>query len=129
MSHKCLTFLNYIQYQDKATRFERPNTLPSSTVPDMAMSAREILIRFAQGRPVSVSNKLHYTGDEYLPDVRKMDLVERDEMIEANKSVINTLKKEIDDKVKARKALAIKKLEKPKKDDKEDEITIVEEVK
>lgn len=73
------------------------NTLPSETVPDMSMSVNEILTRFAQGRPLSVSNNLHYTGDDYTPDVRTMDLVELEEMRRANAERINELNKKLEE--------------------------------
>lgn len=80
------------------------NTLPSETVPDMSMSVNEILTRFAQGRPLSVSNNLHYTGDEYTPDVRTMDLVELEEMRRANAERINELNNKLEEVDKEKKS-------------------------
>lgn len=71
---------------------EELNTLPSLTVPDQSMSVDEILQRFATGRPIpDLSSKMTYTGDQYLPDLKRLDLVEQQELIDRNKQHINDL--------------------------------------
>lgn len=62
---------------------------PSMTEPDQCLSLREILQRYAQGKPLTKNNRLMYTGDDFTPDLRSMDLVE-----------IDDLKKEVDQNIK-----------------------------
>jgi len=81
------------------------NNQPSLTVPDMAMSVQEILQRFATGRPIpDFSNNLHYGGEDYYPDMKKLDLVEQQEIIEINNRRIQ----ELEDKIRRSAAAAAK---------------------
>jgi hypothetical protein len=62
------------------------NDQPDQTIPDQAMSIKEILKRFARGLPIE-QFKPNYdnddvTADDYLPDPRTMDLAERQEFAE-----------------------------------------------
>lgn len=54
------------------------NTLPSKTIPDQAMSIREIINRSQKGLPVTgVSVPLYNeTEDGIMPDLRNMDISE-----------------------------------------------------
>lgn len=105
-----------VRFQTQYDRFnveEEVNEFPSETVPDMAMSIPEIMMRFTTGRPVpNTSNMLSYHGDDYYPDTRSMDLVEKSEMIEANRERIKNLQKEVDEKLQHRKNAAKQKREK-----------------
>lgn len=83
------------------------NNNPSMTVPDMSLSVQEILQRYAQGRPLSVSSNLHFTGDDYTPDVRKMDLTELEDMRRQNAERINELQQKL---VEAKKSKESKKI-------------------
>lgn len=67
------------------------NGEPSMTQPDMTMSISEILNRFAAGRPPSFQQNLRYTGEEFRPEMRGMDLVEQNELIKANAARISEL--------------------------------------
>lgn len=78
------------------------NGMPSMTTPDMTMSISEILQRFAAGRPPSFANNLHYTGEQMLPDMRTLDLVEQDELIKANAERVEALKKSYNEKADLR---------------------------
>lgn len=49
--------------------------LPSLTEPDQTLTLREMLTRYAQGKPLS-KNRLAYHGDEIMPDIRTLDLEE-----------------------------------------------------
>lgn len=73
------------------------NDQPSKTVPDQALSVKEILQRYAQGRPLHIDNssRLTYTGDEYAPDVRTMDLVDIDRLKADTQEEINRLNNEL----------------------------------
>lgn len=77
-----------------ADEFDIPleyNEEPSMTVPDQSMSVREIMDRFARGLPVSGHKVPVYDGEEDLPDMKKLDLSERAEMIEANAALIKEM--------------------------------------
>lgn len=54
-------------------------TLKSETIPDQSMSIREIMTRFANGTLDDISTDYPYTED--LPDIRGLDIVERDQML------------------------------------------------
>lgn len=52
------------------------NKEPSLTIPNAAMTVRELLIRFAAGMPVTAGKVPLYEGDHDEPDIDKMDHVE-----------------------------------------------------
>lgn len=54
------------------------NQKPSETVPDQSLSIKEIISRFASGKPLPQS-ETYYT-DEVLPDIKKLDLVDIHEL-------------------------------------------------
>lgn len=112
------TAYNY-QYKEKletdedkklySHRFEY-NPAPSMTTPDMAMTPREILKRFANGQSLSKSNNLMFQqpegqdGIDYdvYPDLRKMDITEIQEMVEWNQKRTQEIEDEIKTKRKER---------------------------
>lgn len=55
-------------------------TQPSLTVPDQTMSIREILNRYARGLPVGGSRIATFDEDDDLPDIKTLDLTERQEL-------------------------------------------------
>lgn len=85
-----------------AYNYERPKgqvfTQPSLTVPDQSMSIREILHRFARGLSPSSSRTPMFEGndqtefDEYMPDLRGLDLSEREEVLAAAKAEVDEIK-------------------------------------
>lgn len=79
------------------------NSDPSLTVPDMAMSPAEIMRRFAQGRGVPQSPNLVFTGDEYLPDMRTMDLVDIENLTAENQHKIKMLSAQLQEEEKRKK--------------------------
>lgn len=56
------------------------NSLPSLTIPNEAMSIREILVRYARGLPINGARVPIYDVENDLPDPRKMDLADWEEM-------------------------------------------------
>lgn len=63
------------------------NTQPSETVPDQSLTVKEIYQRFASGRPLSKSRNLHFTGDDFFPESRSLDLVDmHDEYLNASQA-------------------------------------------
>jgi len=77
-------------------------TGPSLTVPDMSMSIREIFQRFASGLPLTYSNKLTYTGDDYTPDLRGLDLVEIEQLYENAAGDIQQYQNDLSELIKQR---------------------------
>lgn len=78
-----MIFRNIINYEEYKGEV---NTQISQTIPDQAMSIKEILERYARGLPIE-QFKPHYddddvTEDDYLPDPRTLDLAERQELAE-----------------------------------------------
>lgn len=88
------------------------NDEASMTVPDQAMSVQEIMLRFTSGRPVNLNSELMYTDDQLLPDLARMDFVERQELIEANAERIKNLQAQVDEKRAVRLEAARAKREK-----------------
>ena len=70
------------------------NTLPSLTVPDQTMSIRTILDRHSRGLPIDGIKIPIYEGEENdLPDYRRLDLAEREELAHLYKNEIQDIKK------------------------------------
>lgn len=98
-----------VTWIESPTRFEVREFGESQTVPDMSMSVQEIMIRFASGRPLSFSRNLVYTGDDYTPDLRSMDLSEIQELQEENSAHIRRLTDEINERREKRRQARVKK--------------------
>ncbi len=76
-------FRNIMTYEEYLGKV---NDQPDQTIPDQAMSIKEILKRYARGLPVE-QFKPNYedddvSTDDFLPDPRTMDLAERQEFEE-----------------------------------------------
>lgn len=69
------TILNYKEYKGQV------NKQKSLTVPDQAMSIKQIMERFARGLPIEQFKPIYDDNidedSEYLPDPRTLDLAER----------------------------------------------------
>ena len=69
------------------------NTQPSLTIPDQTMSIRTILERHSRGLPIDGIKTPIYEGEENdLPDWRKLDLAERQELVHLYKNEIIDIK-------------------------------------
>lgn len=90
---------------------EREMDPTSQTLPDQSMSLQEILRRYAQGRPIYGDNREPTYSDQFIPDMRKLDLVERDELIEQK---VNEYK---DIRTRVRNSRKVPDPLKPKQDD------------
>lgn len=77
----------------------------SKTEPNMALTPQQVLERFATNRPVEFSNNMHYTGEEYYPDIAGMDLVEIDQLMIDNQTEISHLRSEIEQAKQRKKDL------------------------
>lgn len=71
------------------------STRPSLTVPDQSMSLQTILQKFATGQPIDGVKAEIWNGDEEdLPDVKKMDLTEIDDLMTEYKNRIKAMQNE-----------------------------------
>lgn len=67
------------------------NSLPSETVPNQALSVREILTRFAQGIPPDIQQReVFYSEDN--DDLRGIDISEYHDLKNSNRQLIRDLK-------------------------------------
>lgn len=85
----------------------------SMTIPEQTMSIREIMKRFAAGLPIDGEKVPIYEGEESdLPDLKYMDLAERQEFVENAQIELADLQAKINEDKRKKVPL------KPKKDDK-----------
>lgn len=89
---KIKTHYNNSEFKKNPEKF----TLPSMTIPNMAMTPRELIIRFASGLPLEGSKTPIYEGEMDLPDIDKMDIIERDEYYQE----LKRQRQEVEDRVK-----------------------------
>lgn len=64
------------------------NPWPSLTIPDQSMSVMEIMQRYANGIPFEAPSVGFYDEDDPMPDVRKLDLAEIQDMQDEAKMTI-----------------------------------------
>lgn len=97
---KIRNIFNANEFNDNEVNFE-----PSLTVPDQAMSVREILTRFANGLPLGGSNEPIWEGEDGDGiDPRRLDLAERQELEIAARQELA----EIEERLKSKKVEKIK---------------------
>jgi len=94
-------------------RTEKESLQPSLTVPNQSMTITEIYKRYVSGRSLSgVANPVYdYDGtspydidfDDYMPDISKMDLADRQEILESAKQQLDEVKKRLNAVASARK--------------------------
>ena len=76
------------------------NNEPSQTIPDQAMSVRELLSRYANGLPLAGSKEPIYEGEDGDGiDPRRLDLAERQELEVAARQELA----EIEERLKSKK--------------------------
>lgn len=82
------------------------NSLPSLTVPDQSMSMQTILERYARGLPLDDRQRVpFYDGDEYVPDLKRLDLAQIEDLRNDAAESVKTLKQQAkDEKAAAKKA-------------------------
>lgn len=88
---------NSINYDRKTDSNPEKNTLPSNTIPNQSMSAREILDRTIRGLPIQGAKVPVYDSEQILPDPRTMDLADLQELREKAQQEV----KEIENRLKA----------------------------
>jgi len=92
---KIRNILNAQEYNDAEKNFE-----PSQTIPDQALSVREILQRYANGLPLGGSNEPIWEGEDGDGiDPRRLDLAERQELEIAARQELA----EIEERLKSKK--------------------------
>lgn len=73
-------------------------TQKSITIPDEAMSIREIMNRFSRGIPVPNERPIYFEGDVLNPDFNQMDLTEMEDyqkqMVDRLSQMRNSVKQE-----------------------------------
>jgi len=97
-------FRNHFNYNQFKIRYEYSDK-PSQTIPDQTMSVKEILSRYSRGLPLEGNKTPIYNGEEIIPDLRRMDLSEIQEMQQENQRYITeeTEKIETEQREKKRK--------------------------
>lgn len=100
---------NSLNAQEFAKRYEVPDKV-SMTIPDQTLSIRDIMRRFAAGLPIDGEKVPIYDGeDSDMPDLKNMDLAERQEYIETAKAELSDLNVKLE-------ADRLKKAKKPEKE-------------
>lgn len=82
---------------NKVERAGEFNQLPSATEPDLSLSLEQLLKHHTRGGKIDTSSiqEGHYFGDEEIPDISRMDLVEVQELEQHYKDEQIRLKKRI----------------------------------
>lgn len=94
------TVQNTLNYQAKAGRnFE----LPSLTVPDQSMSVNELLKRHASGIHTAGNQNPFFDEDSQGLDIRKLDLVDLQQLTELTKARVTELKEKAANELKEAK--------------------------
>lgn len=93
--------------QGEFPRVGEKNEKPSATVPDMSLSIREILDRYARGIPMNVKKGKYDEEEEddafYSIDVSNLDLAEKEELARQAKAEVDRLRKVLNDKAAAKR--------------------------
>lgn len=72
------------------------NLLSSLTVPGQSMTVADIVARYRKGLPIDQTAKIPlYQGEELMPDIDKMDLVDRAEYMDSVADYLVDLKEKI----------------------------------
>lgn len=107
---------NWLSYNQlkTASDFETPTGV-SMCVPDQVMSIRDIYTRFVTGRPVDAANYgAEYFGEDEMPHLKKLDLVEIAEMLENVRENRTLLQAQHDEEVRILNELEAEKSAKQK---------------
>lgn len=82
---------NSINAHEYTVDVER-NGMPSMTVPDQTLSVREIMDRYSRGLPIGGSRMPLFDEADELPDIKTLDLTEREDYREIFESELVNLK-------------------------------------
>ena len=83
---------NSINAHEYTVDVER-NGMPSKTVPDQTMTVREIMERYARGLPIGGSRLPSYDEEDDMPDIKTLDLTEREEYADLFRDELEVINK------------------------------------
>ena len=83
-----------------STKNYEKNDQPSKTIPDQTMSVAEIMRRHVRGIPIEAGKVPLYEEENTMPDLSKMDLVDRQEYLDNAKDELDQLKRKMNQKAK-----------------------------
>lgn len=90
--------LNYVPEKGES------NTRPSLTVPDMTLSIKDILLNHTRGRALPIlAQEPVYNGDVLIPNPKKMDMTDVDEMRRSIREQNDEIKKTANEEIKAKR--------------------------
>lgn len=105
------TVRNSLNYHYLDYKGER-NSSPSRTVPDKAMTMREIYVRYVRGQPIAANSKQPIYEDPEVPSMginpATLDFVDIQELAIKNKEAISDYKKRVENAEKAKQEIAQK---------------------
>jgi hypothetical protein len=87
-----MKFKNQFNRQDFQTNYET-NTGKSLTIPDQTMTIQEIMTKYAQGIPFDITKEGQFHGEEFIPDIDRMDLSERYQLLDEVKKDVKEKQK------------------------------------
>lgn len=106
-----MKFQNHYNTEEFPRRYEElPSLTPSMTIPDQSMSVGEIMRRFASGLPIS-GQKVPSFNEEEIPDMDRLDLSEKFDLVEENRNRIALMQKALQDQEDARQKKENERLE------------------
>lgn len=88
-----ISYQTILDYNHESQQYEE-NHQPSLTIPDQTMSIREIIDKYANGGVIETFNPYYGEEEDFnelLPDFRKMDLADRQQLAEEFYNELNTL--------------------------------------
>lgn len=77
---------------------DRSSKKPSMTVPDQSMTVKEILDRHARGLPLDGRKVPMYEGETDMPDLKGLDLAERQALYELAQQELEEIKQKLNKK-------------------------------
>lgn len=88
------------------------NLLPSQTVPDQSLTLRELLVHYTRGGqlPQSQQQPAYYDENVFVPNLKKLDLVELNELHEENTKNAQDAQSRLNDLNKQKEQIRINKL-------------------
>lgn len=78
------------------------NYQPSKTVPGLTMTIAEMVARYRKGLPIDESKGALYQGDDVMPDISKMDLIDRQNYIDSVADALVDVRNRIQESVKSK---------------------------
>lgn len=82
-----MTIINWANYDPNNVKGEINNS-PSLTVPGMTLSLKQLLERFVRGESVTTFQPVYLGDDSDMPDLSRMDTIEKIEMAAEIKAAI-----------------------------------------